>query len=158
MFKDPIEVPDPKQPEDTSKKPTSEEQELIDKFALWVAKRGLTVPAIMALESSKPLNWIGSQLMLVAEPAAWAIEPMLKAAFKFNHKDYLLFQKLLEKRWSIEHLILAIEKFDAEIKDKEDEFKAAQKAKKKELKAARKAKRQKFFRKLMGKERPDDLH
>jgi hypothetical protein len=148
-------TPDPKEPDNTM--PTPEEQALIDRFAQWVVRRSLTVPAIMAIESTKPLNWIGSQMMLVGEPAAWAIEPFLKAAFGFNHKDYLNMQKLMEKRQSMESVLLAIEKFDAEYKIKEDEIKKADKAKKKELRAKRKAKRQKFFRKIFGSEKPEDL-
>ena len=147
---DTFKLPEPKEPDNTNK-PTPEEQELIDKFAQWVVKRGLTVPAIMAIESTKPLNWIGSQMMLIAEPAAWALEPFLKAAFSFNHQDYLRFQRLMEKRWSMEQLILAIEKFDAEAKVKEDELKAKRKAEKKELKAKGQTKSQRLFRKLVGK-------
>lgn len=157
-FRDTFKLPGPKQPDDENRnKPTPEERVLIDKFAKWVVQRSLAVPAIMALESTKPLNWIGSQLMLVAEPAAWAIEPMLKSAFKFSHQDYLKLQQLLEKRWSMEELILAIEKFDAEAKIKEDEIKKQLKAKRKELRAQRREKRKKFFRKLFGSEKPEDL-
>lgn len=154
-IKDMFRTPDPKEPDNTM--PTPEEQALIDKFARWIVRRSLTVPAIMAIESTKPLNWIGSQMMLVGEPAAWAIEPFLKAAFGFNHKDYLNMQKLMEKRQSMESVLLAIEKYDAEYKIKEDEIKKADKAKKKELRAKRKAKRQKFFRKIFGQEKPEDL-
>jgi hypothetical protein len=157
MPKEIFDVPGPSQPDDPKRTtPTPEEQVLIDRFAQWVVQRGLSVPAIMALESTKPLNWIGSQMMLVAEPAAWAIEPMLKAFFKFNHQDYLRFQQLLEKRWSMEQIILAVEKFDAEAKVKEDEQKAIRKAERKRLKAEGKGKHGKFFRKLFGNEHPED--
>ncbi|MCP4584063.1 MAG: hypothetical protein GY839_20820 [candidate division Zixibacteria bacterium] len=148
-------TPDPKEPED--KKPTQEEQELINRFAKWVVRRGLSIPLIMGIESTKPLNWIGSQMMLVGEPAAWAIEPFLKAFFGFNHKDYLTAQRFFEKRESMEYLIIAIEKFDAEHKIKEDEIRAKRKAEKKALRAKGKTKRQKFFRKLFGSEKPEDL-
>ena len=154
-IKDMFRTPDPKEPEDN--KPTAEEQVLIDRFAQWVVRRSLTVPAIMAIESTKPLNWIGSQMMLVGEPAAWALEPFLKAAFSFNHKDYLNMQKLMEKRQSMEFILLAIEKYDAEYKIKEDEIRQENRARKKELRAKRKAKRQKFFRKIFGSEKPEDL-
>lgn len=148
-------TPDPKEPDNTL--PTPDEQALIDRFAQWIVRRSLTVPAIMAIESTKPLNWIGSQMMLMGEPAAWAIEPFLKAAFGFNHKDYLNMQKLMEKRQSMESVLLAIEKYDADYKIKEDEIKKADNARKKELRAKRKAKRQKLFRKIFGSEKPEDL-
>jgi hypothetical protein len=156
-LKDIFKTPEHKEPEGDKNKPTPEEQVLIDRFAVWVVKRGLTVPAIMALESTKPLNWIGSQMMLVAEPAAWAIEPMLKSFFKFNHQDYLKFQQLLEKRWSMEEIILAIERFDAEAKEKEDELRAQRKAERKIQRAKRNAKIKKFLRRFFGSERPEDL-
>jgi hypothetical protein len=158
MAKDMFDIPEPPQPDDPKRtKPTPEEQAMIDRFAQWVVLRSLTVPAIMALETTKPLNWIGSQMLLMAEPAAWAIEPMLKAFFKFNHEDYLRFQRLLEKRWSMEQIILSIEKFDSEAKIKDDEQKAIRKAERKKMKAEGKGKRGRFFRKLFGSERPEDL-
>ncbi len=157
MAKDMHSDPSP-QPDDPKRtKPTPEEQELIDRFGQWVARRGLTVPAILFIESGKPLNWIVSQGMLIGEPAAWALDPMMKAAFNFSHGDYLKLQALLEKRWSVEYLLQSIEKHDEIQQDKEREARKKLKAEKKELRAKRKAKRQKFFRKLFGNERPEDL-
>ncbi|MBC7254621.1 MAG: hypothetical protein H5T70_09060 [Chloroflexi bacterium] len=40
----------------------------IREMARQVAARGLAVPAIMALELLKPWNFVGSQLMWLAEP------------------------------------------------------------------------------------------
>jgi hypothetical protein len=144
-----------KEPEDT--KATPEEQELLDRVAKLIVRKGLTVPAIMFFETVKPLNWIGSQGMIFIEPAVWAVNPVLNAMFGLKHEDYLKFQRLMEKRHNMENLLLTIEKFDAEAKIKEDEFKREQKIKSKELKAKRRAKRAKFFRKLLGRERPEDL-
>ncbi len=157
MAKDMLESPTPPEPDDPNRtKPNAEEQELIDRFGSWIAKRGLTVPAILFIESGKPLNWIFSQGMLVGEPAAWALDPMMKAAFNFTHADYLKLQRLLEKRWSVEFLLQSIEKHDDIQRNKEDEIKKEKKARKKELKAQRKGKRGKFFRKLFGNEKPED--
>lgn len=141
--------------EDT--KPTPEEQELMDRVAKLIVRKGLTVPAIMFFETVKPLNWIGSQGMIVLEPFAWAVNPVLYALFRLKHEDYLKFQRLMEKRHNVENLLLTIEKFDAEAKDREDELRRVLKAKKKELKIQRIAKRQKFLRKLLGREKPEDL-
>lgn len=150
--------PEQGKPDDPKRdKPTPEEQELIDRFAKWVVQRSLTVPAIMGIESFKPMNWIASQGMLVTEPAAWALEPMLKAAFKFSHKDYLTMQRLLEYRWAPEAILQTIEKFDDVQRQKEDEVRKEMKARKKALKSVRKEKRKKFFRKLFGNEKPEDL-
>jgi len=138
-------------------KPTPEEQELIDRVAKLVVRKGLTVPAILFFETSKPLNWIGSQGMIILEPFVWAINPFLYAFFRLKHEDYLKFQRLIEKRHNVENLLLAIEKFDSQARIKEDEIRRELKIKKKELRAKRKAKRQKFFRKLFGREKPEDL-
>lgn len=40
----------------------------IDKIATKIADLGLIAPAIFLLEANKPLAFIGSQLLLVAEP------------------------------------------------------------------------------------------
>lgn len=141
--------------EDT--KPTPEEQELMDRVAKLIVRKGLSVPAIMFFETVKPLNWIGSQGMIFLEPFAWAANPVLYALFRLKHEDYLKIQRMMEKRHNVENLLLTIEKFDAEARDKEDELRRELKAKKKELKARRRAKRQKFFRKLLGREKPEDL-
>ncbi|MCD6161772.1 MAG: hypothetical protein J7K40_05090 [candidate division Zixibacteria bacterium] len=152
-----FDAPGGKKPDDNTK-PTPDEQELLNNFAEWIVKKGLTVPAIMFFEMSKPLNWIGSQAMLVAEPAAWALAPFLQAFFGLRHEDYLKFQKLMEKRHSMESFILTIENYDAEAKIKEKEIKKKYKAEKKELKAKKKAKRKKFFRKVLNKKDADDFN
>ena len=39
-------------------------KELIDKIANEIVKRGLETPAIMFLETIKPLSWIGAELSI----------------------------------------------------------------------------------------------
>ena len=141
---------------DNDSAPTPEEQELMDRVAKLIVRRGLSIPAIMFFESIKPLNWLGSQGMIVAEPFVWAVSPLLHTMFGLKHKDYLTFQRAMEKRHNMENLILTIEKIDAEYQIKEDEIKKQIKAEKKVLRAKRKAKLQKFFRKLFGREQAGD--
>ncbi len=81
-----------------------EEEAVLDKVAHKVVDRGMTIPAILALESVKPLNYIGSQLMVFFEPIVQSL---------FNFKDYDNFRSALEKRATIEILLLKIEKYDA---------------------------------------------
>lgn len=81
-----------------------EERAVLDKLARQVTRRGFTVPAILALESFKPLNYIGSQALIFFEPIIQTL---------FNFKDYDNFRCALEKRESIEILIRLIEKYDA---------------------------------------------
>ena len=42
--------------------PQHEQRELLEKVAMQVVKRRLTVPAILFLEMYKPLNFLGSQV------------------------------------------------------------------------------------------------
>ncbi len=115
-IKDVFSIPGGKGEEST--KATPEEQELMDRIAKRIVKWGMTVPAIMFLESVKPLNYIGSQVMVFFEPFVGAI---------FDLKDYSLFQQMMEKRHNVENLLLTIEKFDAEALAKEKELKLQRK-------------------------------
>ncbi|HUV30777.1 MAG TPA: hypothetical protein VMY05_06805 [Acidobacteriota bacterium] len=81
-----------------------EEQAVLEKLARKTIEKGMTVPAILFLESVKPLNFIGSQILIFFEPIVQTI---------FNFKDYNTFRSALEKRESIEFLITRIEAFDA---------------------------------------------
>lgn len=81
-----------------------------DKFTAKIAdaivKRHLAAPAIVLLESSKPLSFAASQLMLFFDPVINMIGGI---------KDYPKFQKLIEDRNNIERLITAIEKREDEL-------------------------------------------
>ncbi len=81
-----------------------EEQLLLEKVARKVVERGLTVVAILFLESVKPLNYISAQAMVFFEPIVQTI---------FNFNDYNTFRTALEKRETIELLLLKIEEYDA---------------------------------------------
>ncbi|KQC13048.1 MAG: hypothetical protein APR63_01430 [Desulfuromonas sp. SDB] len=85
-----------------------EEIELMDKIAHQVVKRELTVPAIMFLESVKPLNFIGSQAMVFFNPLVQIV---------FPSKIYGQMQLFFEKRENVEKLIQHIEKADSEYVD-----------------------------------------
>lgn len=80
------------------------ERELLDKVAQKVVHWKMAIPAIMTLESVKPLNYIGSQAMVFFEPMVQTL---------LNLKDYDTFRQMLEKRETIEELLLRIEHFDA---------------------------------------------
>ena len=116
-------------------KPTPDEQELMDRLAKWVVKRGLTLPAILTLESVKPLNWIGSQTMIFFDPFFSSI-----FTAKTTLKDYETFQHMMEKRQNVENLLLTIEKFDAEAEKAEMTAKKEQKAFRLQKRQARMAK------------------
>lgn len=123
---------------------TGEEQEVLFKLADFIVKKGMTVPAILTLETVKPLNYIGSQAMVFLEPFVQAV---IKDISRYN-----TFRRMMEKRENVERLLQKIEELDAIQFQKEKELKKKYKAERK----ARWAKRKRFIRKLLGREKPED--
>ncbi len=80
-------------------------KELLAKIANQVVKRKLTVPAIMFLESVKPLTFIGSQALIFFQPIVQAF---------LNRKEYDEFAVLMEDRENVELLLQEIERQEAE--------------------------------------------
>lgn len=123
---------------------SKDEQEILFKLADFIVKKGMTVPAILTLETVKPLNYIGSQTMVF-------LEPFVQAVFKDISK-YNTFRRMMEKRENVERLLQKIEELDAIQFQKEKELKKKYKAERK----VRWAKRKRFIRKLLGREKPED--
>ena len=67
----------------------------------------MSAPAILFLESTKPLNMIGCQTLNFLEPIVQSL---------FSIRQYDEFIRLMEKRSNIEDLILRIEKLEEEKK------------------------------------------
>ena len=93
-----------------------EELDTLEKLAERVVKMNMAVPAILFLESIRPLNYLGSQAMLFFKPLLGiavdgvnlATAPLL--GFSLDATFYNRVQEVLEKRASIEALIVRIEK------------------------------------------------
>ena len=118
FFKDAMHVPD--------ENPLPEEElAVLEKVAKKVVDKSMTVPAIVFLESVKPLNYVGSQAMVFFEPIVQSL---------FNLKDYDAFRSALEKRQSIEIMIQKIEAYDAIAAAREKRVKAFYKEEKKKWK------------------------
>ena len=79
---------------------------LLVSLAKKVVKRRLAVPAIFFLESSKPLNYVGSQAMVFFGPLVRIL---------FESPNYYRYTELLEDRRTIELLLLMIEEFESEV-------------------------------------------
>jgi hypothetical protein len=47
----------------------------MDRLAAWIRGRGLAAPALLLLETSKPLLPIGAQLVLLLQPLLGALGP-----------------------------------------------------------------------------------
>ena len=79
---------------------SEEDIAVLDKVASFVVRRRLTAPAILLLESTEPLNFVGSSLMSF-------FRPILAVGFKMN--EYERFERLLEKRCMLGLLVERIE-------------------------------------------------
>jgi len=102
--------------------------ELIEKIATFIAERRMGAPAILFLESVKPLNFIGSQVMYFFAPFANVI---------FKEQEFEEFACIMGERENVQILIKRIDELDEEIND--------------EIRKKEKIKRQKFWRKLKNK-------
>jgi len=80
---------------------SEEEMKLLNKVADLINKKRLNTPAVMFLESVRPLNFLGSQVMVFLQPIV---------SFVISTKELDLLSKILEKRKSIPLLIELIEK------------------------------------------------
>ena len=79
----------------------------ISHFAIKIVEKGLSVPAIFLLESTKYISFIAGQTLILLGP--------LLTVF-VNDKKYYSFIQLLEKRENIEFLINQIEKTHLSLK------------------------------------------
>ena len=79
----------------------------ISHFAIKIVQKGLSVPAIFLLESTKYISFIAGQTLIFLGP--------LLTVF-VNDKKYYSFIQLLEKRENIEFLINQIEKTHLSLK------------------------------------------
>jgi len=79
------------------------EQKMISNLAQEIVDRGLSVPAIFFLESTKYISFIGSQFLVFLGPIATCF---------INNKKYYNFAEILEKRDNIDFLINEIERIN----------------------------------------------
>jgi len=89
--------------------PQEEAEKLLGDIAQEIVERGLVAPAIFYLEIAKPLSFIGSQLMVMANPLVQML---------FSSKNYWKFTVLMEKRENVELLIREIERRNNEYKER----------------------------------------
>jgi hypothetical protein len=83
--------------------PDPDEARILERLAEATVRHRMTVPAILFLESVKPLSFVGSQ-------ALYFFEPMVRALFAVP--DYERFAAMMERRENVEALLVAIERKD----------------------------------------------
>ena len=98
-----------------------EHREVMDRFAAKVVDWRMTAPAIMFLESSKPLSFLGNQALIFFQPIVQSI---------FSFKSYDEVAEILEDRENIEYLLCKIEELEAERRTTEREGKRTRKEEK----------------------------
>lgn len=86
--------------------PDEADRELIDVVCREVVKRRMATPATLFLESTRPLNYVGSQTMVF-------FEPVMRAVLR-NPAAWERFSAILEHRGSIEYLCRRIETLEDE--------------------------------------------
>lgn len=73
-----------------------EDRELAARLADHIVRRRLTAPALLLLECGRPLNFVGSQLLVFIRPFATLV---------FNPAEYERFAQMLERREGVDLLI-----------------------------------------------------
>lgn len=86
------------------------DEEILERVAERVVRMRMAVPAILFLESSKPLSFVGSQFLVF-------MEPFVKTFFTATLYDR--FATLMEDREQYERLIRTIERLEAERPERE---------------------------------------
>lgn len=89
----------------SSQEITAEDRALAGRVAEAIVRRGMATPALLALESGRPLAYLGSQALVFLGPfARMVVAP----------EAYDRLVKLLEKRRSVDLLIEAIAERDGD--------------------------------------------
>jgi hypothetical protein len=79
---------------------TPEDRAMLESMAGWLGSRRLTVPAVLFLESVKPLHFVGSQMLFFFEPMVHAF---------VSGKNYSRFAQLMENGDALEEFLVMIE-------------------------------------------------
>jgi hypothetical protein len=107
----------------TAEAKRAEHQTAMDTFAAKIVERRMAAPAILFLESAKPLSFLGNQALVFLEPIVQSI---------FNFKSYDEIVEILEDRDNLEYLLRKIEELDAE----QQRERRAERKRRRELKRA----------------------
>ena len=84
------------------------EKDILSKFACRIVDKGMTVPALFFLESTKYISFIGSQLLVFFGPIITSF---------VNSEKYYNISTLLEDRKNVEFLLNEIERIDLKLQD-----------------------------------------
>ena len=85
--------------------PDEKQKIIVDKVCREVVKRHLTIPAQIMLETFRPLNYIGSQVLHFFQPIISSV---------LTGDSYLQFTYFLEQRGSVDYLSRRINEIEAD--------------------------------------------
>lgn len=86
-------------------RPPESDEAFLARLAREIVRRGLSTPAILVLESMKPMNFVSSRVLVFLDPIVTLIRTI---------PDYRRCVRLLEERDTIERLLCAIEACEEE--------------------------------------------
>lgn len=87
--------------------PEDEADALLEKLAEGIVQRRLAIPAVLFMETCKPLNFVGSQMMM-------AFHPFVASFVKGD--DYRKAALLMEDDGKVEELLQRVERKEAGVK------------------------------------------
>ena len=90
--------------EPATTEPTELERPVIERVCRAVVERRMTTPALIYLEMSKPLNFIGSQAMHFFQPIVSAV---------LDTRSYEAMAQFLERRGSVDYMVERLERLEA---------------------------------------------
>ena len=101
--------------------PTEQQRPAVEWICTQIAKRHLSTPGLIFFEMTRPLNYLGAQVMHLTSPGVWAIAP------RNIYGGYIHFAEFLERRGSMEYMCQHIEKLEAEYTKQEKAARAERK-------------------------------
>jgi hypothetical protein len=105
----------------------AEREALMDRFAAAVVERRMAAPAILFLESVKPVSFLGNQALVF-------FQPIVQSLFEVRSYDKIV--AILEDRQNLEYILKKIEELEGEQQAKARE---ERNRRKEEKRAARKS-------------------
>jgi len=109
-------------------RPLPEHKEVMNRLAQKVIDWRMTAPAILFIESAKPLSFLGNQALVF-------FQPMVQSIFNFKTYDEVI--EILEDRDNLEYLLSKIEELEAERSRAEKEERKRRREEKRAAKAAK---------------------
>jgi len=86
-----------------SVEPTDVQRAVVEKLCVEVARRHLTMPALLMVEMSRPLNYVSAQLLHFFQPLVGVL---------MNTAEYEAFTTFLEQRGSVDYISQRLEAVD----------------------------------------------